>query len=175
MSLTRVSNDSDHFPRTWQPVILYNQHHTRQNLPDLAHCCLLLMFPVPRDILLEETSQWGNHTGLVRYKRGQEVQHTYQPFDTLRILRVRHINDCPHFGRAWLQPLTADDHTHVHDGSILGLDLTEVELHSLLACSSTLRMILSCSCSSAAPNTWQVFFCWTSAALEIPKGILRKW
>ena len=27
-SLTRVPSDSGHFPRTWRPVSLHNQHHT---------------------------------------------------------------------------------------------------------------------------------------------------
>ena len=32
-SLTRVPSDSGHFPWSWQPVILHNQHHTKNSCP----------------------------------------------------------------------------------------------------------------------------------------------
>ena len=68
-SLTRVPSDSGHFPRTWKPVSLHNQHHTSPKT-GFAHlqapCVPALLTQVALGTIINPLITVNNDKGFVR-------------------------------------------------------------------------------------------------------------
>ena len=174
----RILHQTRHNPRGWcisldgywlRWVIHLEHWVTRQYILDSAHWCHLLMAPIPWDILLEQT-HWSNHTGLAGIKGDRKFS---KPFKRLKpsfsrgsgmstiVLTLAGSG----FKRPWLMTTPMYMIEVFLSWNLWQLNFTPY----WMAHSSTLSIILPCSCSSAAvismspvivwpasisPNTW---------------------